>query len=240
MKVNGVVQRDPERRVNASDDQIKVDEHLLREEAKVYLVLNKPRGLVTTTSDEQGRETVFRCLPDFAPARVARPDSSGDEPRFSGTGISEDLPRVFPVGRLDKASEGLPLFTNDTAWAAQITAPESHLDKTYHVQVDCLADPSLTQRMRKGATVEGEFLAAKKVQLLRHGTKNSWLEVVLDEGKNRHLRRLLSALGVSVLRLVRVAIGPVPLGTLAQGQFRHLTREEVLALVSLRAGAKDG
>ena len=238
VKVNGVVQRDPERRVKAREDRIEVDEHLLREEAKVYLVLNKPRGLVTTTSDEQGRETVFECLPDFAPASIASSNPSGDGPSSRGTGNSEVLPRVFPVGRLDKASEGLLLFTNDTAWAARITAPESHFDKTYHVQVDCLADSILTQRMREGVTADGDFLAAKKAQLLRHGTKNSWLEVVLDEGKNRHIRRLLAALGVSVLRLVRVAVGPVQLGNLAQGRFRQLTREEVLALASLTKPSK--
>ena len=240
MKVNGAVQRDPEMRVNAREDQIHVDGELIRESAKVYLALNKPRGLITTTSDERGRETVYRCLPDFAPASAANPESSSAAPRKSGTGISENRPSVFPVGRLDQASEGLLLFTNDSAWASQITAPGSHLDKTYHVQVDCLADPILIQRMRAGVTADGDFLAAKQVRPLRHGTKNSWLEVVLDEGKNRHIRRLLSALGVGVLRLVRVAVGPVPLGNLAKGQFRHLTREEVLALASRGAGAKDG
>ena len=134
---------------------------------------------------------------------------------------------MAPVGRLDKASEGLLLLTNDTAWAARITAPESHLDKTYHVQVDCLADEDLARRIQAGAEAEGELLAARRVSVLRHGTRNSWLEIVLDEGKNRHIRRLLAALGVGVMRLVRVTIGPLPLGDLAKGQFRHLTSSEV-------------
>lgn len=203
VRVNGVPRRDPEWRVNLERDRLQVDEQAVRGEAKVYLMLNKPRGLVTTAADEQGRETVFECL--------------------AGKG----LPFVAPVGRLDKASEGLLLLTNDTAWAARITAPESHLDKTYHVQVDCLADEDLARRIQAGAEAEGELLAARRVSVLRHGTRNSWLEIVLDEGRNRHIRRLLAALGVGVMRLVRVTIGPLPLGDLAKGQFRHLTSSEV-------------
>lgn len=203
VRVNGVPRRDPEWRVNLERDRLQVDEQAVRGEAKVYLMLNKPRGLVTTAADEQGRETVFECL--------------------AGKG----LPFVAPVGRLDKASEGLLLLTNDTAWAARITAPESHLDKTYHVQVDCLADEDLARRIQAGAEAEGELLAARRVSVLRQGTRNSWLEIVLDEGRNRHIRRLLAALGVGVMRLVRVTIGPLPLGDLAKGQFRHLTSSEV-------------
>lgn len=208
VRVNGVIRRDPEWRVDLQRDRIEVDQEVVRGENKVYLMLNKPRGLVTTTSDEQGRDTVYDCL--------------------AGKG----LPFVAPVGRLDKASEGLLLFTNDSAWAARITAPESHLEKTYHVQVDCLADDDLARRIQAGARVDGELLAAKGVSVLRHGTRNSWLEIVLDEGKNRHIRRLLEALGVSVLRLVRVAIGHLPLGNLAKGDFRRLTAEEIRQLVS--------
>jgi 23S rRNA pseudouridine2605 synthase len=210
VRVNGAVMRDPEMRVAWQRDRIQVDEQAIREERKVYLMLNKPRGLVTTTADEQGRDTVFQCL--------------------AGKG----LPFVAPVGRLDKASEGLLLFTNDTAWAARVTAPEGHLDKTYHVQVDCVADEKLAQRIQAGIEAEGEFLAAKNVHLLREGTRNSWLEIVLDEGRNRHIRRLLAALGVGVLRLVRVAIGPLPLGNLAKGEFRRLTHGEVIGLVSVK------
>jgi 23S rRNA pseudouridine2605 synthase len=206
VRVSGVLRRDPEWRVNLERDRLEVDERVVREEAKMYLLLNKPRGVVTTASDEQGRETVFECL--------------------AGKG----LPFVAPVGRLDKASEGLLLLTNDTTWAARIAAPDSHLDKTYHVQVDCLADEHLAQRIQAGTTVEGDFLAAKRVRVLRHGTRNSWLEIVLDEGKNRHIRRLLAALGIGVVRLVRVSIGPLPLGNLAKGEFRRLTPTEVRVL----------
>lgn len=206
VRVNGAVQRDPQWRVDLARDRLEVEGQPVRSAAKVYLMVNKPRGLVTTAADEKGRRTVYECL--------------------TGAGLSF----VAPAGRLDQASEGLLLFTNDTQWAARITDPASHLEKTYHVQVKALADEILCRRMEQGVTAEGECLAAKRVRVLRRGTRTSWLEVVLDEGKNRHIRRLLAALGVGVRRLVRVAIGPLVLGELAKGQFRELTREEVEAL----------
>jgi 23S rRNA pseudouridine2605 synthase len=202
VRVNGRVRLDPEWRVDLRRDRFEVDGQAVGPEAKVYLMLNKPRGWVTTVSDEKGRSTVCDCL--------------------SGQG----LPFVAPVGRLDKASEGLLLLTNDTQWAARLTDPAAHLDKLYHVQVDCPADERLPRRIEAGVRVQGDFLAAKRVRLLRQGTRTSWLEIVLDEGKNRQIRRLLAALGIGVLRLVRVAIGPLPLGNLPKGAFRHLTAEE--------------
>ncbi|HUR47080.1 MAG TPA: pseudouridine synthase [Candidatus Saccharimonadales bacterium] len=202
--VNGAVIRDAEHRTNLGRDKIQVDGVEVRDKAKVYLMLNKPRGLVTTASDEQGRGTVYECL---------------------GT---KDF--ISPVGRLDKASEGLLLFTNDTAWAARITDPASHLDKTYHVQVNSVVNEALTRDMVAGIQTDEGLLKAKAVRVLRHGEKNSWLEVVLDEGKNRQIRRLVEGLGIEVLRLVRISIGPLSLGNLAKGQKRPLTQEEVAAL----------
>ncbi len=202
VQVNGTVQRAPSLRVDVRRDRITVDGQWVTAAAKVYLMLNKPRGLVTTTTDERGRETVYRCLTDSS------------------------LPRVSPVGRLDKASEGLLLFTNDTRWAAGILDPAAHLDKTYHVQINCVADDHLLQQMRNGVIDAGESLRAKGVRLLRHGKRNSWLEITLDEGKNRHIRRMLEALDVSVLRLVRVSVGPLELGELKKGEYRHLTVAE--------------
>jgi 23S rRNA pseudouridine2605 synthase len=203
--LNGVVRHDPEWRVGASD-RIEVDGKPVQAAAKVYLLLNKPRGLVTTASDEQGRQTVFDCL--------------------AGHG----LPFLGAVGRLDKASEGLLLLTNDTAWAARICDPASHIDKTYHVQVDRGADEALVQRLQLGLAIDGEFLKAMRARVLRGGKRNSWLEVVLDEGKNREIRRLLAALGLNVLRLVRVAIAGLPLGNLGKGEFRQLSASEVASL----------
>jgi 23S rRNA pseudouridine2605 synthase len=187
-------------------DRIEVDGQPVLAAAKSYWMLNKPRGVVTTASDEKGRETVYAYLP-------------------------QDKGWLAPVGRLDKASEGLLLLTNDSAWAATVTAPEAHVDKTYHVQIDAVADSLLLERLRRGVRGEsGEVLAVKGVEILRRGEKNSWLAIVLDEGKNRHIRRMLEALGIGVLRLVRVAIGPLKLGTLPKGKSRQLTSEEIGAL----------
>jgi 23S rRNA pseudouridine2605 synthase len=162
--------------------------------------------VVTTAADEKGRETIYALL-------------------------SDGLPWVAPVGRLDKASEGLLLLTNDSEWAARVSAPETHLDKTYHVQVACVADAALIEKITKGiSTGEGESLRAKSAHILRRGGKNTWLEIVLDEGKNRHIRRMLAALGIEVLRLVRVAIGPLVLGDLAKGAARPLTDTEKQSL----------
>ncbi len=208
VRVHGSVERDAEGSVSLRLDRIQVDSQSVRAAPKVHLTLNKPRGLVTTASDEKGRDTVFRCL-----------DRNG-------------LQFLSPVGRLDQASEGLLLLTNDTAWAARITDPSSRLDKTYHVQVDRVADDELTRHMSIGVNTDGEILAAKSVRLLHQGEKNSWLEVVSDEGRNRHIRRLLAGLGVSVLRLIRVAVGPLELGALAKGAHRHLTPAEVRALAA--------
>jgi 23S rRNA pseudouridine2605 synthase len=140
------------------------------------------------------------------------------------------LPWLAPVGRLDKASEGLLLFGNDPAWAARITDPESGPAKTYHVQIDRLADGALLAGLESGADVAGEHLAVRSARALRAGQKNAWLEIVLEEGRNRQIRRLLEAFDVAVIRLVRVAIGELSLGTLAKGEWRLLSAEEMDSL----------
>jgi 23S rRNA pseudouridine2605 synthase len=205
VRVNGHVVRDPESPVRIPPDRIEVDGSALEKTPTVYLAMNKPRGLVTTASDEKGRATVYDLL-------------------------DETLPWVAPVGRLDKASEGLLLLTNDSAWAATITDPASHLDKTYHVQVDCLFQQDMLAKIIEGCVVDGERLRAKEACLLRQGGKHSWLKIVLDEGKNRQIRRLLDALDVQVLRLVRVSIGPLDLGDLKKGQVRSVTTREMQLL----------
>ncbi len=180
---------------------------------KIYLMLNKPRGVVTTASDEKGRETVYAALN----AKLA-----------AGRKLAANKPPwVAPVGRLDKASEGLLLLTNDSEWGARIAAPETHLDKTYHVQMATVADEEFIQALVRGVKAkDGEVLRAKQARRLRSGQKNCWLEIVLDEGKNRQIRRMIETLGVEVLRLVRVAIGPLQLGDLAKGEHRSLTSDE--------------
>ena len=206
VKWNGTVRRDPETPVHLEKDHIEIDGQPVARSSKIYLVLNKPRGIMTTASDEKGRQTVYSLLP-------------------------QNLPWLAPVDRLDKASEGLLLLTNDSEWAAEITAPETHLDKTYHVQINAIADEALFRKLRNGIrTTDGEFLSMKNAQVLRRGEHNSWLEIVLDEGKNRHIRRMLEALKIEVLRLIRVAIGPLTLGDLPKGATRPLEEKEKQAL----------
>jgi 23S rRNA pseudouridine2605 synthase len=213
VSLNGKIRRDPETPVSSSRDQIAVDGKVVEPQAKIYLMLNKPRGVVTTASDERGRATVYGILSRRSANRTAPPE--------------EQLPWVAPVGRLDKASEGLLLLTNDSEWGARLAAPQTHLDKTYHVQVGTVAPGELIQDLVHGVkTKEGGVLRAKQARHLRAGQKNCWLEIVLDEGKNRQIRRMMEGMGVEVLRLVRVAIGPLELGDLAKGEYRALTPDE--------------
>ncbi len=208
VRINGNTRRDPEAPVCLEHDRIVVDGHGAKAQAKIYLVINKPRGLVTTASDEKGRETVYALL-----------NQQG-----------ESLPWLAPVGRLDKASEGLLLLTNDSEWGARVADPEAHLEKTYHVQINTQADERFVRELLHGVTHDGETLRAGSAVLLRSGTKNCWLEIGLGEGKNRQIRRMMESLGVDVLRLIRVAIGPLVLGDLAKGASRPLTAEEKSSL----------
>ena len=206
VSLNGNIQRDAESPVHMEEDRLEVDGHAIVAKSKLYLMLNKPRGVVTTASDEKDRRTVYAYLP-------------------------HDIPWVAPVGRLDQASEGLLLLTNDSEWAARVLAPETHLDKTYHVQIAAVAQAELLESIRNGVkTPEGDFLRVKSVSALRGGKRNTWLEIVLDEGKNRHIRRMLAEFGIEVSRLIRISIGPLSLGNLSKGSCRSLTRGEIQAL----------
>lgn len=208
VRVNGRVADDAEMAVDTSRDRVEVDRVEATPAKRIYLAFNKPRGYVTTAADERGRDTVYALL--------------------AGSG----LPWVAPVGRLDRASEGLLLFTNDSAWAARITAPGSQLDKTYHVQIDRLPGDGLLDALCVGVDDRGERLAAKSALELRRGERNAWLEIVLDEGRNRHIRRLLDAFEIGVARLVRVSIGSLVLGEMGKGSWRHLTDDDVAALAA--------
>lgn len=218
VSLNGTIRRDPETPATGKSDQIAVDGKIVEVQSKIYLMLNKPRGVVTTAADEKNRDTVYTLL----------------NKSFTGTADhrNQNVSWVAPVGRLDKASEGLLLLTNDSKWAALIAAPETHLDKTYHVQVGKVVDDKVVQALVRGVKVHGvkgkdrEVLRAKQARRLRAGQKNCWLEIILDEGKNRQIRRMMEAMDVEVLRLVRVAVGPLLLGDLAKGEHRSLTAEE--------------
>jgi len=212
VSVNGRIVRDPEFPVRRDEDRILVDDRAPEATTRRVIMLNKPRGLVTSARDERGRDTVYSC--------------------FDGA----DLPWMAPVGRLDKASEGLLLFTNDPEWAEHVNGPASALEKTYHVQIDRHCDSQLLAAVERGMDVDSEYLSAKSVRNLRRGDKHSWLEIVLEEGRNRQIRRLLTAFDVAVLRLVRIAMGALTLDTLGKGRWREITETEVEHLTRAARG----
>jgi 23S rRNA pseudouridine2605 synthase len=206
VRLNGSTPTNPETPVRLRTDHIEVQGRALKPAEKIYLMMNKPRGIITSAADEKGRDTVYSLLPP-------------------------DLTWLAPVGRLDKASEGLLLFTNDSEWNARVTNPETHLDKTYRVQIAAIAVSHLIESFERGVETErNEILRCKRASLLRAGEKNSWLEITLDEGKNRQIRRMLGAFRIEVLRLIRVSIGPLQLGDLPKGAHRSLTPAELTAL----------
>lgn len=202
--VDGRVVTDPSFRIDMRRARIAVDGEPVRAGERVYLMMHKLAGYVTTTSDERGRPTVHDLLP------------RGGQ-------------RVNAVGRLDLGSEGLLLFTNDTRWADRILDPSSHMDKRYEVELARpLADADVERAIAGVDAGRGEVLGFRAVSRMDRGPQ--WIEVVLDEGKNRQIRRVLESLGYDVVRLIRTAIGPVQLGSLAPGAVRELTAAEKQSL----------
>jgi 23S rRNA pseudouridine2605 synthase len=213
VSLGGKIKRDPETPVPTLHSHIAVDGKLIELQPRIYLMMNKPRGVLTTASDEKGRPTIYGVL------------NNGKNSRATAQDKAESW--VAPVGRLDKASEGLLLLTNDSEWAGLITDPKTHLNKTYHVQIGKVAGAEFIQSLVRGVKMkDGEVLRAKQARLLRAGPKNCWLEIVLDEGKNRQIRRMIEGIGAEVLRLIRVAVGPLQLGDLVKREFRSLTPDE--------------
>lgn len=195
-------------------DTIAVDgEPLPREgEKPLYLALHKPRGFVTTMSDERGRRCVAQLVAD------------------AGS-------RVYPVGRLDKDSEGLLLLTNVGAFANLCAHPSGHVAKTYRVTLRPGVTEEQLARLSTGIELDGRMTAPAKVKVLEEQRGRAVVEIVLYEGRNREIRRMCEALGLEVARLKRIAMGPVRLGMLPQGKYRELSREEVKGLL---AEAKKG
>lgn len=206
VRVNGRLAHDPELPADPAADRIELDGVPLQVCERVCVAINKPRGLVVSASDEQGRDTVYALLRDAG------------------------LPWLAPVGRLDKASEGLLLMSNDPAWAARLTDPEAHVAKVYRVRVRGLPDWATLEHLRAGVMDRGERLSAESARIIGGGERNAWLEIVLAEGRNRQIRRMLAVCGHEVLRLMRVAIGPLELGDLPRGGWRVLTEAEIREL----------
>ncbi|MEN1680257.1 MAG: pseudouridine synthase [Planctomycetota bacterium] len=205
VEVDGQVVTELGVRVDPFEQTIHVDGEQLRQPKRVYFAVNKPEGVVCTARDPAGRPRVTDLLPP-------------------------DFGRVFAVGRLDLASEGLILVTNDGELANQLTHPRHGVQKTYHVQVAGHPTAETLRELRGGirlAEGKAHFLEAR----IKSRRKNSTiLEVVLDEGRNREIRRLLARVEHKVQRLTRVAVGPVRLGDMPAGAYRALTREELKKL----------
>ncbi len=191
--------------VDRQQQEIRVDGEPLARPRLVYFAIHKPTGVVTTARDPAGRPRVIDLLPP-------------------------SVGRVFPVGRLDLASEGLILATNDGLLANQLTHPRHGVHKTYEVQVAGVPDPDVLAQLRRGVHLAEGYAHAVHVRLKSRLKRSSILEMVLDEGRNREVRRLLARVGHKVQRLTRVAVGPIRLGDLPRGGFRKLSPEEVRKL----------
>jgi len=205
--VNGQVVTELGTRVEQGADELRLDGRPIRTRRKVYLALNKPADVVCTRKDERDRRTVLGLLP----------------PEWAST--------LYPVGRLDKETEGLLLLTNDGDFCLRVTHPRYGVSKHYVVTVLGRATPDLTRRLTRGVVDRGEQLRAQNAGLLSANQTRSVLALELTEGRNREVRRLLQALGFTVEHLRRVRIGPVCLGELPVGRWRALTEAEIAALM---------
>ena len=207
-KVNGKVVRDPDCWVRPGLDVLHLDGKRLKPRHKTYVLLYKPKGIITSHGDPDGRKTVYDCL-------------------------GGKLNWVAPVGRLDRDSSGLLLLSNDTEFANLLTDPNSCVPKTYMVKVSSILPEETLAVLQSGVEIgRGERARPQTVRRLEDRGRHTWLEVVLTEGKNREIRRMIEAVGFKVLKLVRARIGPLSLEGLAPGEWRHLKPGEIIALRS--------
>lgn len=215
VKVNGHVAQIG-MKINPRKDLVTVGKQKLtnvKNRKMVYIMLNKPRGYVTTVSDELGRKTVMDLLPDF--------------------GV-----RIYPVGRLDKDSEGLLLLTNDGSFTNCMTHPSHEYAKVYRVTVRPAVDDNILYNLRNGIEIDGRVTAPCEVTVLTEEENRVVLEFVLHEGRNRQIRKMCESQGLEVARLKRVSIGPIKLGMLKQGDYRELSEQDVKKLLC-SAGHSD-
>jgi 23S rRNA pseudouridine2605 synthase len=208
VSVNHVLVRELGVKADSEIDEIRVDDKLIfHEVSKIYLMLNKPTGYVTTLHDPQNRPIVTDLL----------------------SGISD---RVFPVGRLDYDSEGLLFLTNDGDFAQKLQHPRFKIPKTYEVKIEGILTDHDLKSLMKGTRLEDGNFRPDHVRLLKRGPKNTWLALTISEGRNRLIRRGFEALSHPVIRLVRTAVCDLQLGKLKPGAYRHLAKEEVKKLLS--------
>lgn len=205
VSVNGVVCRVLGTKVDPQHDVVAVDgKPIPRRVKSVYLMLNKPAGYITTVADPEKRPTVMDLVPHHS--------------------------RIYPVGRLDANSEGLLLMTNDGELANLLSHPRYSMEKEYHVSILGVVKEAGLQTLRSGVEIEGGRTRPAKVRVLSSDGRVTWLSIAIHEGRNRQIRRMMNTLGYQVDRLMRVRIGPLWLGSLAKGAYRHLTPAEVRKL----------
>lgn len=202
VRINGVVMKEPGYDV-AEGDVVEVNGNLVRHEAKkVYIMLNKPKGFITSASDEQNRPTVMELVAD----------------------IEE---RIFPIGRLDYNTSGMLLMTNDGDLFYKLAHPKHHIFKTYRARVSGQISPERLARLRNGVDIGGYVTSKAIVNVIKQAERSTIVEIKISEGKNRQVRKMFSAVGNKVLDLERIAIGDLYLGHLKQGHYRKLTRQEI-------------
>jgi pseudouridine synthase len=218
VQVNGQVRRTLGIRVRPGRDRIQVDGEVVQADAPIIILLHKPPGYITSRSDPQGRPIVTSLLPQAG------------------------LPRLFPVGRLDWDTEGLLLLTNDGELANALTHPRYAVRKVYHAKIKGHPTPETLARLSRGVMCDGEALRALQVETLHPTRQNTWIAVTLEQGRYRQIRRMCEAIGHPVLKLIRVALGPLTLGPLPRGQWRPLLPAELRGLYALvpRASASKG
>ncbi len=214
VKVNGVTAQIGDSVDPKKDTVLVKGKKVMKQKTMRYILLNKPRGYVTTTDDDLGRKCVLELVKD----------------------VKE---RIYPVGRLDRVSEGALILTNDGAFANAMMHPSKHVPKTYRVTVRPEATAEQVDILSTGVEIDGRMTAPADVYVLSKEEGRAVLEIVLYEGRNRQIRRMCEALGLEVARLRRVAVGPIKLGMLPTGQWRDLTEEEVNTLFKA-AGMKAG
>jgi 23S rRNA pseudouridine2605 synthase len=227
VEVNSEVIVELGRRVDPQRDVIRVDGSRIPPPRRhLYLALNKPRGVVVTMDDPEGRRTVADLVAAGADRRTGTP---------GGRRLARNE-RLFHVGRLDIDSEGLLILTNDGDLAHKLAHPSYQVPKTYIAEVNGLVTPHTLRRLRRGITLEDGPVRPTSVKIVSTVGEKTLLKITLLEGRNRVVRRTMEAVGHPVRRLSRIGIGPVRLGSLKVGEFRELTREELGGLLDLTGG----
>lgn len=219
VRVNGRVVTDPDQWVDLQRDRVSFDGKPLRKAERTYLLLYKPKGYLTTYRDPQGRPTIYDLLPDVGRASARRAGLKPGPHRY-----------LFPVGRLDLDTSGLLILTNDTAFAERLTNPDYKIPKTYRVKASKHLTDEQLDELRRGVALRDGRTRPARVERVRESGGKTVFEITITEGRNRQVRRMVEALGAKVLKLVRVAIGPIRIGELPIGGVRELTRGEVKAL----------